>query len=146
MTPLLLSALLAGEVDAQALARVLDSQKGRVVVLSFWATWCEPCVREFPDLVALARERRDIAFVAVSIDEKEDRPLVESFLAERRPPFPVYLKAPGPDEAFISGVDPAWSGAIPATLVFDRRGRLGALLEGEHSRADIEKAVAALEP
>lgn len=146
MSLLLLSAMLAGDVDAAALARVVAANRGRVVVLSFWATWCEPCVREFPDLVALARERRDVAFVSVSIDEPEDRPLVESFLAERRPSFPVYLKAPGPDDAFIDGVDRGWGGAVPATVVFNRKGRRAAILQGEHSRADIERAIAEATP
>jgi thiol-disulfide isomerase/thioredoxin len=146
VTALLLSALLAGEVDAAGLARLIAAHRGRPVVVNFWATWCAPCVREFPELAALARSRRDVAVLSVSIDEPEDRVALDAFVAERRPPFPVYAKAPGADEAFINAVDPGWSGAVPATVVFDRQGRRAATLQGEHGRADIESALARLTP
>ncbi|HEV8254794.1 MAG TPA: TlpA disulfide reductase family protein [Vicinamibacteria bacterium] len=139
--PLLLAAALAGELEAAALMKEVRSHRGRPVVLSFWATWCEPCLREFPDLAALARARKDAAFISVSIDEPGERAAVETFVARQRPPFPVFLKARGPDQAFIDAVDRDWSGVVPATLVFDREGRRSALLQGEHTRAQIEKAI-----
>lgn len=144
MTPLLLAGVLAGQVDAAGLSRALASYKGRPVIVNLWATWCSPCVREFPQLVALARERPDVAVVSVSIDE--DRVALEAFVAKHEPPFPVYAKTPGADEAFINGVDRDWSGVVPATLVLDRDGKRAALLQGEHSRADIERTLGALRP
>ena len=116
MIALVLAGILAGEVDAPRLWSALEAYRGRPVVVSLWATWCKPCVEEFPVLVKLARERKDVAVVSVSIDEKEDRGALEAFVRERQPPFPVYAKAPGADEAFIDGVDPRWSGVVPATL------------------------------
>lgn len=142
MIALVLAGVLSGELDAPRLWRALDAYRGRPVVLSLWATWCKPCVEEFPVLIALARERKDVAVVSVSIDEKEDRGALETFVREKQPPFPVYAKAPGGDEAFINGVDPAWSGVVPATLVLGPDGKRLALIQGEHSRADIEKALA----
>jgi thiol-disulfide isomerase/thioredoxin len=146
VTTLLLAAVLAGEVDADGLSRLVTSHRGHPVVVSFWATWCAPCVAEFPELMAFARAHQDVVVLSVSIDDREDRAAVEAFLAERRPPFPVYLKAPGADEAFINSVHPEWSGAVPATVVFDRQGRRAAILQGEHGKADIESALARLKP
>ena len=140
---LLAAAVLAGQLDAAGVGRAVASHRGRPVVLTLWATWCDPCVKEFPDLMALARERRDVAFVSVSIDEPTDRPALEAFVGRRKPPFPVYMRTAGPDDAFIDGVDREWSGVVPATLVYDREGRRVALLQGEHTRGDIEKALAA---
>jgi thiol-disulfide isomerase/thioredoxin len=128
-------------VDAPGLRKLVEARRGHPVAVSFWSTWCAPCVKEFPKLVELASRRRDIAFVAVSLDEKEDQGSVEAFVAQRHPPFPVYLKAAGPDEAFINGVDKAWSGVLPALLVFDREGRKAALLEGEHTLQEVENAL-----
>ena len=139
---LLLAAVLAGALDAPGVGRAVAAHRGRPVVLTLWATWCEPCVKEFPALAAMARERKDVAFLSVSIDEPEDRKTLEAFVAERRPPFPVYVRTPGPDQPFVDGVDREWSGVVPATLVYDREGRRVALLQGEHTRADIEKALA----
>ncbi len=146
MIPLLLAATLAGEVDAAGVARAVAAAKGRPVVLTLWATWCAPCVEEFPRLVTMARERRDVAFLSVSIDEVEDRAAVEAFVVLQSPPFPVYLKAAGPDDAFIDGVDRDWRGVVPATLVYDKDGRRVALLQGEHDRAAIEKALDGTKP
>ena len=142
MTALILAAVLAGEVDAAGVHRAVAAHKGRPVVVSLWATWCAPCVTEFPDLVAFARDRPAVTVLSVSIDDPLDRPSLEAFVAERRPPFPVYAKAPGPDEAFILGVDREWSGAVPVVIVFDRAGVRVALLQGERTRDELEKAVA----
>jgi thiol-disulfide isomerase/thioredoxin len=137
----LLAALLTGDVDAKGIHRAVQAQKGRAVVVNFWATWCVPCIEEFPHLVALARERKDVAFLSVSIDDPADRAAVESFLKKQKPSFPVYLKAAGNDEAFINGVDKEWSGAVPLTLVFDASGKKVKLLEGEVTRKQIEEAL-----
>jgi thiol-disulfide isomerase/thioredoxin len=141
VTALLLAAALAGQVDATGVHRAVAAQKGRPVLVNLWATWCAPCVEEFPALVALARDRKDVAVVSISIDDSSDRKAVETFVARQDPPFPVYLKANGDDEAFIDGVDREWSGVVPVTLIFDRSGKRVALLQGEHSKAEIEKAL-----
>ncbi len=141
MIALVLLSALAGEVDAPALRRLILEHKGRAVVVNLWATWCEPCVKEFPGLSDLARRRTDVAFLSVSLDEREDLPALEAFVARRQPPFPVYRKATGKDDAFIDGLDAAWSGAIPATLVFGRDGKKAALLQGEHTMQAIERAI-----
>ena len=146
MSFLLLAALLAGDVDASAVHKLVEARRGHPVLIAFWATWCAPCVNQFPSLVELAGRHRDVAFVAVSLDDQEDRGAVEAFLAKRRPPFPVYLKGPGRDEPFINGVDTGWSGVIPATLLFDRDGKRAALLQGEHTPQQIEKALEGVQP
>jgi thiol-disulfide isomerase/thioredoxin len=138
---LLAASLLAGDVDAQGLHRAVKAQKGRAVVVNFWATWCEPCVKEFPDFVALARERKDVAVISVTIDDKADRPAVEDFLKKQKPPFPVYIKADGNDEAFINGIDPKWSGAVPLTIVYDAAGQRTYFDERELTREQLEKLV-----
>ena len=144
MIPILLAAtLLAGEVDAQGLHRAVKAKKGRAVVVNFWATWCEPCVKEFPDFVALARDRKDVAVISVTIDDAADRAAVDDFLKKQKPPFPVYIKADGNDEAFINGVDPKWSGAVPLTMIFDAAGKRVYFDERELTRAELDKLLPA---
>jgi thiol-disulfide isomerase/thioredoxin len=142
--PFFLLTLLAGEVDGPGVARLAQAHKGHPVVVSLWATWCDPCVKEFPWLMEFAREQKDVVFLSVSIDDPESRGDLEAFVRDHKPPFPVYARAKGPDEAFIDGVDKAWHGAVPTLIVFGRDGRRAALLEGEHTKAELLKAIAAL--
>jgi len=106
-------------VDAAGLQAALASQKGKVVVLNFWATWCEPCREEFPDLVRFAKEQAArVSLVTVSLDDPaEADSSVRGFLDDMKAPGLRLIKAPGDPDAFINSVDPAWSGGLPATFV-----------------------------
>lgn len=69
-------------VDRSGKARRLSEFRGKFVVLNFWATWCEPCTREWPDLDRLSERlegRDDVVVVAVTVDE--DEKLIEPYLA-----------------------------------------------------------------
>jgi thiol:disulfide interchange protein DsbD len=91
---------------------------GKVVVLDFWATYCEPCVREIPGLNKLYRELspRGLAIVGVDIDQ-DDAELVKPFLAKHPMDYPVALGTPSLGTRY--GVE-----GFPATLIFDRSGKL----------------------
>jgi thiol-disulfide isomerase/thioredoxin len=143
---LLLATVLAGELDGAGVSRLALAHKGRPVVVSLWATWCDPCVKEFPWLMELARDRKDVVFLAVSIDDPESRGALEQFVQSQKPPFPVYARTPGKDDAFINGVDRDWKGVVPMLLVYGRDGRRAQILEGEHTRAEVEKVLAGLKP
>jgi thiol-disulfide isomerase/thioredoxin len=133
-------------VDGPALKKALASQRGKVVVVNFWATWCAPCVEEFPDLVKLHNsfKSRGLVVVGVSVDDPEAQSKVISFLSKQKATFPAYLRKPGDMDAFINAVHPEWNGAIPLTLVYDRNGKqVGEPMIGAHSYA---KFAAAVEP
>ena len=137
---------LAGDVDAKGLADAVAKNKGKVVVVNFWATWCVPCREEFPDLVRLEKAYRDrsVAVLGVSIDFQKDLPKVEKFLADHHPDFPNYIKrSGGDDQDFIDAVDPKWGGELPFTVVYGKDGRKAKVLSGKQTYADFEKAVAA---
>ncbi|GGF81865.1 hypothetical protein GCM10007301_47480 [Azorhizobium oxalatiphilum] len=98
--------------------------KGRVVLVHFFATWCEPCREELPALTRLAADHpADIAVVAVDVAEVDVR--VRRFFAEHPVPFPVALDR---DRAFTR----SWQvSGLPSTIVLDRalRPRLKAVGE-----------------
>ena len=113
-------------VDQRVVHTLLAGMHGKVVVLNFWATWCVPCVEEFPDLLKLRRVMADrgVEVVLVSIDAQRDSAAVRRFLRRSGVEFPVYIKRKGNDEGFINAVDARWSGALPATFIYDRDGRM----------------------
>ena len=138
---------LAGEVDAQGLARAIAKEKGRVVLVNFWATWCVPCREEFPDLVRLEKKYRDrgLSIVGVSTDLAKDLPAVEKFLTTTKPAFRNYRKkSGGDDQDFIESVDPRWGGELPFSVLYDRDGKKASVLSGKQSAADFERAVTRL--
>jgi len=138
---------LTGEVDAAGLAAAIAKEKGRVVLVNFWATWCVPCREEFPDLVKLEKtyRARGLSVLGVSTDLAKDMPAVEKFLASAKPEFANYRKkSGGDDQVFIEAVDPKWGGELPFSVVYGPDGKKAKVLSGKQSYQSFEKAVAGL--
>ncbi len=98
--------------------------RGHPVFVNFWASWCEPCIEEFPELVRAAREwrSRGISFVSISADEPADLRPVEQTLQRFGAPFDSVLVASGDVDALIRQVDTDWTGALPASFLYDASG------------------------
>jgi thiol-disulfide isomerase/thioredoxin len=118
----------------------------RAVVINAWATWCLPCREEFPDLVRLERtyRGRDVRLVLLSLDFKESLPDVKTFLTRHGVTDTSFIRGSAQDDqAFINGLDPRWSGALPATWVLDGAGHVRAFWEGQADYVRMERAVLA---
>jgi thiol-disulfide isomerase/thioredoxin len=130
-------------LDEAGYQKVLAAGKGQVLLVDFWATWCEPCRLELPQLVGLDAKYRSRGFklVTVSADEPEQELDAAGFLQQHRVPGPAYIKRVGNDEKFIDSVDPKWSGALPALFLYDRQGRKVKSYIGETDMAALEAAI-----
>ncbi len=113
-----------------------------MLAVNFWATWCEPCRQEMPDLVEAARRhaREGLDVVLVSADFRKDLPAVERFLRRFRVPFSCFLEESQDPQAFIDAVDPKWGGELPRTIVYDRTGAARASLSSRQTRDGFEQA------
>jgi thiol-disulfide isomerase/thioredoxin len=111
----------------------------RAVLVNVWATWCEPCREEMPELVRFfrAHEREGLRLVLVSADDEETRAEAEKFLAAQGVRGDSYLKV-GDDMAFINGLDRRWSGALPASFLFDAQGQVRQFWPGQVTRDELE--------
>lgn len=111
---------------------------------SRWSTsgpaWCGPCREEFPALLAAARRHPELRLLLVSADFDTQLPEARRFLFEHGVTDTSYLKHDG-DQAFIDGLDARWSGALPATLLYDGAGHKVAFWEGTADSAMFETAI-----
>ena len=131
-------------LDAAALRQKLAALRGKIVVLNMWATWCGPCVMEFPELVKFSRAYRDrgVAVIGLSMDDPgKAMQVVPPFLQKQKATFPVYIMKTGSEETIVKVVDKYWEGSIPMTYVFDRAGRLQTRLVGAKNIDQFEMAV-----
>jgi thiol-disulfide isomerase/thioredoxin len=131
-------------IDLDGYKKILATYRGKPTLVTFWATWCEPCRYEYPTIVELAKEYapKGLAVYGVSLDNNSDLHLVRDFLAKTKPAFPNYRQKPGIDvDAFYPGVNPEWTGTMPETIFYGRDGRIVGHFEGEHTRPDFEQAI-----
>lgn len=145
-SPLAVADTPAKPITAADLRAVLQKERGKIVILNFWATWCVPCLREVPDLLALTADLkgRGVTLIGVAVDD----PLpgakdVEQFRRKYFPAFVTYARS-GPEmDELASVVDPAWNEVVPTTYLLDRQGKVARRIQGKKSvqefRAEIEK-------
>ena len=135
-------------VNAEEMQALLKRDGKRPLLVNYWATWCDPCRDEFPDLVKIDRDYRakGLDFIAITLDDLVDiKTAVPKFLLEMNARMPVYLLNVADPEPAISMVDSNWSGALPATFLYDNTGKVvykhfGRVNPGE-LRAAIEQQV-----
>jgi len=145
-------------IDAKGIAALRKNVTKKVRLFNVWATWCGPCVKEFPELVATSRKfgLRDFEFISISMDDPKELPAVKAFLEKQNAivhdKLKPSLKAEGrkgnayvfneaSSDALIQALDPEWPGPIPHTLVVAPGGevifRHNGEIDGEELRAKI---------
>jgi thiol-disulfide isomerase/thioredoxin len=126
---------------------VYDAVKGKVVLVNFWATWCKPCVKEFPELVKLYSNSKDEGFelVFISLDDmSEIDSHLTPFLKKQGVDFTTYYSTFAKPEDLMEYVDKNWQGAIPSTYIYDREGSLKKSILGTKTYEQFEKEITVL--
>ncbi len=131
-------------IDVAGLQKAIAGQKGKVVFVNFWATWCGPCVAEFPEIVKLYQKyhAKGLEVIAVSFDE--DAPTAMPFLDKQNATFINFLRDPKQEDSeFILGFDKeaGEAAALPLTWVFDRAGKRQYLKLGRFSPAELDRLI-----
>lgn len=113
----------------------LSDFKGQVVLLDFWATWCQPCLEELPELKALhaAFQARGFTVMGVSLDVLGAQ-AVGPFVRENQVPYPILLSGGTPPANY------ALMG-LPTAFLIDRQGRLARRYLGPKTFAELAKDV-----
>jgi cytochrome c biogenesis protein CcmG, thiol:disulfide interchange protein DsbE len=116
---------------------LLDGLRGKVVVVDFWASWCEPCRHSFPWMSDLQKRYGSSGLVVLAVNLDQDRALAERFLSTTPAGFRVEYD---PEGTLASKFDVA---AMPTSFIIDRNGQVRESHKGyrESQRAEREKTI-----
>lgn len=113
-------------IDQNQFSDIINNRNGRVLFVNVWATWCIPCIEEFPDLIKLqqAYEKKPVDFVSLNVNliaEKDS--LVIPFLDKENSNLDVYMADRDDVDALVDIIDRNWSGAVPVSFILNRQGK-----------------------
>ena len=130
-------------VDADRYLALVAGRHGKPLMVTFWATWCEPCRDEYPMVNELARQYKSkgLSVFGMNLDDNAEEVLALRFIAKSQPVFVNYRKKPGKEQEFINQVNPKWTGSLPATFFYTADGRLSGQIVGEQPREAFITAI-----
>src|SRR5689334_2449353 len=131
-------------IDTEALKGLLSQQRQKPLLVNFWATFCDPCRDEFPDLVKIDKDYRSqsLEFFTVSLDDMTDiNTEVPKFLDLMKAKMPAYLLNVNDPEPAINMVDQRWRGDLPATFLYNEKGEVVYKHIGRVNIAELREAI-----
>ena len=145
------------EIDAAGVAKLRKNGTKKLRLINLWATWCQPCVKEFPDLTAIASKfsRREFELITISMDSKNQMGRAQKFLSKHRAVISDRLRPSvkaegrttnnylyiGDVDDLAKALDPKWNGAVPLTLLVDQEGEVLYQIVGLINRETIVEKV-----
>jgi thiol-disulfide isomerase/thioredoxin len=115
------------EIDVAGVKEIINNRtSGKLRLINVWATWCGPCLMEFPDFVIIDRMYRGRAFelVTISADKPEKKDEALKFLKKQEASNKNYIFSQDDIYKLIEAVDPSWQGALPYTLLVEPGGKV----------------------
>jgi thiol-disulfide isomerase/thioredoxin len=110
-------------VDFSGLQPILDRRDDTTYIVNFWATWCAPCIKELPAFEQIhskyGSEKVRVILVSLDMPWQLESKLIPFVEEKQLQPEVILLNDPH-SNSWIDKVDPAWSGAIPATVIYNR--------------------------
>lgn len=109
----------ATAVTPQELKARIKSSKAPLTLVHVWATWCDPCREEFPELIKVQEqfEKQGLELILVSADDPAEAELVEAFLSDQNCPVSSLISTEL-SEHFIETLSPNWAGSLPASFFY----------------------------
>jgi thiol-disulfide isomerase/thioredoxin len=141
---LLLSACQPPQPSAQPatpseIGQRIAMSKAPLTLVHVWATWCDPCRAEFPELVEIMNHYPKLEVVLISADAPADKDAVEAFLLEYNSPEGSLITTEL-TQAFIESLSPKWGGALPASFFF-QDGKIVREWEGKRTYEEYEETI-----
>ncbi|MGZ3821142.1 MAG: TlpA family protein disulfide reductase [Mucilaginibacter sp.] len=130
-------------IDAKGIGNLLKNKSDKLRLINVWATWCGPCVAEFPDLVTINHMYRDRGFelVTISSDELANKIKALAFLEKKQASGPNYIYTGDSKYKMIEAIDPKWQGALPYTVLVEPGGKIIYAKEGVIDPDTLKKVI-----
>jgi peroxiredoxin len=130
-------------ITAEGIKELIANKTNKLKVINVWATWCGPCVAEFPEFVDMNRmyRRRDFEFISISADEPAKRDKALEFLQKSQASATNYIFNVDDKYKLIEAIDPKWQGAQPYTMVIEPGGKVIYARDGPVDAAALKKVI-----
>jgi peroxiredoxin len=131
-------------IDVAGVQKLLKNEdSGKLRLVNVWATWCGPCVLEYPEFVVLQRMygARDFEFVSISADKPTQEAKALEFLKKKNSALTNYLFSKEDKYALIEAVDKNWNGALPYTILVEPGGKVVWSHQGEVDFLALKRAI-----
>ena len=130
-------------IDEAGIKDILKNNSDKLRLINIWATWCGPCITEFPDFITINRmyRGRDFEFVSISADDPSKKDKVLNFLRGKQASNKNYLFSIDDKYKLIEAVDPKWQGALPYTVLVEPGGNIVYAKQGPINVAEMKKKI-----
>jgi len=113
-------------INVDGIKDLLKNNTDKLRLINVWATWCGPCVSEFPEFITINRmyRKRDFEFISISADDPTKKEKVLQFLKKQQASSTNYIFSLDDKYKLIEAVDPNWQGALPYTILVEPGGKI----------------------
>ena len=114
------------DIDVAGIKNLLKNDSGKLRLINIWATWCGPCITEFPEFITMNRmyRKRDFEFISISADDPAKKNKALQFLQKQQASNANYIFSKDDKYQLIEAVDPNWQGGLPYTILVEPGGKI----------------------